>query len=177
MPLEAEISEPRVIWVRKRHFHDDLRWEFKPFRFLAWHLDHKRKKIKRGAFPSLPAKFEECIGETDLRWIANDGLIFLYIARIANELWVPNANPQLARSRRGKDGDHRPEFAPIGRKLNMLKTGFKDAFGGGEMSHVAYIQVPPLESPGAAYTVAPGKTRPQFQFFVAMRIGAPLLDL
>src|SRR5882762_7255691 len=109
-----------------RHFKNGVAGQLEKLGSPTRHLDNERQDIKSCLFSSPPAKMVQIIRQLDLRRIAQDSPIGLPIARVPDQLRVPDAYPWLVRGARSKNRNHRPDTTSIGREAKVFNTCLKN---------------------------------------------------
>src|SRR5258706_14951535 len=112
-----------------------------------------------------------------MRGIADDRTIRLTVARVADELRIPDAYARLSRGRRSEDSYHRADFPSIGRKPEMVNEGSIDLICCFCMTHIPNGQRIPVKSANAARIITPGNFCPVCQFIIGLPIGSAIFDL
>src|SRR5260370_12720821 len=115
--------------MMNRHFKNGVAGQLEKLRSPARHLDNERQDIKSRLFSPPPAKMVQIIRQLNLRRIAQDSSIRLPIARVPDQLWVPDAYPWLTRNLWCKDGDHGTNTTSISRNAEVFSARLKNILG------------------------------------------------
>ena len=140
-------------------------------------LNDEGKEIKGSACSPFPPQTLDHGGQFDMEWVTQDRPIALAIARIADQLWIPETDAWLSRCLWREDGDSRANLSAICRETEVFDEGCEDILGRLEVTHIAHYQGSPVEPSNAACVVPPGHFCSIGQFVVGVPIGTGLCKL
>ena len=153
----AYVSERSGFW--ERHLADQIPRQLEQPRGMARPFEDERQHVERPS-GTAPAERLHLLGQVDADRIADDRPVRLPVARIADELRVPDPRTGVPRTRGREDCDQRTDLAAVRADPQMLEDRLERVLGAVEVPAVLHLERSPVQPADAAHAVAPGHARP-----------------
>ncbi len=174
VPAKAQLFEERELGMADAHFGDRVRRQVEQSGFVSRPLDDQRKDVVLGP-PATPAEPQDGLGELHRLRVAQDGSVVPTVARVSDELTVPDPGARPFRPARREDAQQQAYLAAVPGLPEMVHQRFEQlalVTIGPRVAAVPGFQALPVELADALGVVPPGDPAAQEQFLRALPIAA-----